>query len=82
MRTKQKNNKSNIIYLDKSCKTMSANELREWLGTICTQEQVDIMTYVVPLLHHNMLIGYDEKNVFVQNTDHGFVLRIEKTQDK
>ena len=81
MNTKLKKKEPNIIFLDNSCKTMPAKELSDWLTTICTPEQQEIITCQIPLLDSNMLIGYGDDAVFILIGGDNKVIKISQKQN-
>jgi len=54
-----------ITWLAKNSEDLSKEELFEWLTTTCKPEQTGIIMGHIDLLSENMMIGYDDKDVFV-----------------
>ena len=63
------NNTDNITWLAKNSEELSKEELFEWLTTTCKPEQTGIIMGHIELLSENMMIGYDDKDVFVMFVD-------------
>lgn len=54
-----------ITWLDKESKNMNEVDLFDWITKICNPEQTGIIMDHIKLLENNMLIGFDETDVYV-----------------
>lgn len=74
---------SEIKWLDKSSKEMPTNELFDWVTTLCTPHQTGIIMDHIDILEENMLIGYDNMDVYVMfvNQEENIIMKIDKKHD-
>jgi hypothetical protein len=70
-----------ITWLAKNSEAMPTEELFDFLTEICNPDQTGIIMDHISLLESNMLIGYDEKDVYVMfvNEDENEIMKITKT---
>lgn len=78
-------NEDNIKWLAKNSEELSDNELIDWLYTECKSDQTGIILDHIRLLSENMMIGYDDKDVYVMSViddDNCEVIKITKNSNQ
>lgn len=77
-------NIDNIKWLSKESENLSDEELIDFLTTCCSSEQTGMILDHIRLLEYNMMIGYDNKDVFVmivnEDDENDEILKITKSK--